>query len=66
VADHYYGLNIGHGLNPVQAIRTGTSSTATDDIELRTLDGEGLTRMDVIKALRCYLAYFEQNNAPTA
>lgn len=66
MADHFYGVNIGHGLDPVVAIRTGTSSTATDDMELRTLDGEGLTRMDVIKGLRCLLAYFEQNNAPTA
>lgn len=52
MADHFFSIN--HGLanaNNNFAITKGTSSTASDDIELRIADGVGLTRLDVIKAL---------------
>lgn len=63
MADHFYALNIGRSLDPSK-VTTGTSSSSAQAIELRTLDGAGLTRMDVLQALKQLEAYF-QNHAPT-
>lgn len=63
MADHFYGVDIGRSLDPSK-LTVGTSSTAARHIELRTLDGAGLTRMDVLQALKQFEAYF-QNHAPT-
>lgn len=63
MADHYYGVEIGRTLDP-SFITTGTSSTAAREVELRTLDGAGLTQMDVLMALKQLEVYF-QNHVPT-
>ena len=63
MADHFYAVEKGRGLDPSK-VTTGTSSAASQAIELRTLDGAGLTRMDVLMALKQFEAYF-QNHAPT-
>lgn len=63
MADHYYALDVGRSLDPSK-VTTGTSSSAAQAVELRTLDGAGLTRMDVLLALEQLKAYF-QNHAPT-
>lgn len=63
MADHYYALDIGRSLDPSK-VTVDTSSSAAQAIELRTLDGAGLTRMDVLLALEQLKAYF-QNHAPT-
>lgn len=56
MADHYISFNKGDGLNPGN-LTTGTSSTATDQVELRMLDGETLTQKDVHLALEAFEAY---------
>jgi len=63
MADHFYGVEIGRTLDP-SFITVGTSSTAAREIELRTLDGAGLTQMDVLMALKQLEVYF-QNHVPT-
>lgn len=63
MADHFYAVDIGRSLDP-SVITTGTSSSAAKKVELRTLDGSGLTIMDVLMALEQLKAYF-QNHAPT-
>ncbi|MBK8270532.1 MAG: hypothetical protein IPK83_20430 [Planctomycetes bacterium] len=63
MADHYYAVDIGRSLDPSK-VTTGTSTSAAKHVELRTLDGAGLTRMDVLMALKQLEAYF-QNHAPT-
>lgn len=61
--DHFYGVEIGRTIDP-SFITVGTSSTAAREIELRTLDGAGLTQMDVLMALKQLEVYF-QNHVPT-
>lgn len=61
MADHFYGVEIGRSLDP-SAITVGTSSTAAREVELRTLDGAGLTQMDVLMALEQIKVYI-QNHA---
>ena len=63
MADHYYGLNVGHGFDPA-AVTTGTSTTGKT-VELRLHDGDGLIRMDVLKALKSLEAFFEKSGAVT-
>lgn len=63
MADHFYAVDIGRSLDPAE-VTTGTSSSAAQAVELRTLDGAGLTRLDVLMALKQLEAYF-QNHAPT-
>lgn len=59
MADHYVSLNRGVEGFKYSDFTTGTSSTATDKIELRVLDGAGLTKVDVIKALEAFERFFE-------
>lgn len=61
MADHFYGVEIGRSLDP-SAITVGTSSTAAREVELRTLDGAGLTQLDVLMALEQIKVYI-QNHA---
>ncbi len=63
MADHFYGLNIGHGFDPY-VVATGTSTTGKT-VELRLHDGDGLIRMDVLKALKSLEAFFEKSGAVT-
>ena len=57
MADHYISWNKGDGISPGN-ITTGTSSTAADHVELRTLDGAALTKTDVQMALEAFEAYY--------
>jgi len=56
MASHYISFNKGAGISPAN-LTTGTSSTAGDQIELRTLDGQSLTQVDVRLALEAFEAY---------
>lgn len=60
MADHYISWNKGDALPPGN-ITTGTSSTAADHVELRTLDGAALTKADVQLALKAFQAYYATN-----
>lgn len=57
MADHYISWNKGDAISPAN-ITTGTSSTAGDHVELRTLDGAALTKVDVLLALEAFEAYY--------
>lgn len=59
MASHYVSLNRGITGFKSSDFTTGTSSAATDKIELRVLDGAGLTKVDVIKALDAFERFFE-------
>jgi hypothetical protein len=64
MADHYYGVDLGHGIGS-NAVTTGTSSTATLDVELRVLDGvTGQSKLNVIKALKAIEAHIKAGSAP--
>ena len=56
MADHYISWNKGDGISPGN-ITAGTSSTGADQVELRMLDGAGLTQTDVTLALEALEAY---------
>jgi len=60
MADHFISWNKGDAISPAN-ITTGTSSTATDHVELRTLDGSALTKVDVLLALEAFEAYYSTN-----
>lgn len=51
MASHYLSLNRGKSGFASVDFTTGTSSTGTDQIELRVLDGAGLTKLDLVSAL---------------
>lgn len=57
MASHYLSLNRGEAGFSRGEFTTGTSSTSTDEIELRTLDGVSLTRQEVILALKAFERY---------
>ena len=59
MADHFYSVNKGHGLDP-SVVTVGTASSG-QSIELRLHDGDGLIRMDVVKALTVLLNYMKEN-----
>jgi hypothetical protein len=59
MASHYVSLNRGIGGFKSSDFTTGTSSAATDGIELRILDGAGLSKMDVITALEAFERFFD-------
>ena len=60
MADHFISWNKGDAISPAN-ITTGTSSAATDHVELRTLDGSALTKVDVLLALEAFEAYYSTN-----
>lgn len=64
MADHFYSVNKGHGLDP-SSVTVGTS-TSGQSIELRLHDGDGLTRMDVLKAIEALKAHFGESVSVTA
>ena len=57
MANQYISWNKGDAISPAN-ITTGTSSTAADHVELRTLNGAGLTKLDVQLALDAFKAYY--------
>ena len=59
MADHFVSMNRGVSGTKYSDFTTGTSSTATDKIELRVLDGAGLTKKDVILALEAFEMFFD-------
>jgi len=62
MADHFVSINRGKDGFKDTDFTFGTSSAATDKIELRVLDGAGLTRKDVLLALEAFERLF--NNGP--
>jgi hypothetical protein len=62
MARHYYGINIGGGVDP-SGVSTGTSTT-NKDVEISTLDGAGLTKTQVAKLVETLENYLVEN-APT-
>lgn len=60
MAGHYISWNKGDGISPGN-ITAGTSTTAGDHVELRTLDGAALTKTDVLLALEAFEAYYATN-----
>lgn len=63
MADHFYSVNKGAGLDP-SAVTVGAASSG-QSIEVRLHDGDGLTRMDVLKALETIEARFMENEPVT-
>lgn len=59
MASHYVSLNRGVEGSKYSDFTTGTSSASTDAVELRVLDGAGLTKLDVIKILEAFEHFFE-------
>lgn len=59
MADHFVSLNRGETGTKASDFTTGTSSAATDQIELRILDGASLTKKDVKLALKAFERFFE-------
>lgn len=58
MADHFVSINRGVSGMKYSDFTTGTSTSATDKIELRVLDGAGLTRKDVLLALEAFERFF--------
>jgi hypothetical protein len=68
MADHFYGVSIGVGVDPNSAaggtgVTFGTSTAGTA-IELRVTDGAGVSKMDLLKALEVIEYYVAQSDAP--
>ncbi len=59
MASHYVSLNQGVSGTKYSDFTTGTSSTGTDQIELRVLDGASLSKKDVLLALEAFERFFE-------
>lgn len=61
MADRFYGVNKGSGVDPAggvagQALATGTSTTGKN-IELRVVEGAGITKQDLLNALELLKNY---------
>lgn len=54
MASHYVSLNRGESGFASVDFTTGTSSASTDQVELRVLDGAGLTKLDLVVALEAF------------
>jgi hypothetical protein len=63
VADHFYGVNLGAGLQS-DNVSTGTSTTSKK-VELRIEDGvTGNNKLEVLKALEAIKAKIVKGDAP--
>lgn len=63
MADHFYGVNMGAGLDRGN-VSTGTSTTSKK-VELRIEDGvTGNNKLEVLKAIDALRAYIVKDNAP--
>jgi hypothetical protein len=63
MADHFYSVNKGTGFDP--SIVTVGVATSGQSIELRLHDGDGLTRMDVLRAIETLESRFQENEPVT-
>lgn len=61
MASHFISFDKGDGINPGN-LTVGTSSASTEAVELRTLDGAGLSRLDVKLALEAFEAYYNTHS----
>lgn len=61
MADHFYSVVKGEQAPNQVTFGTSTSSEA---IELRVLDGTGITKTELLKALEVIENYIKVNNAP--
>jgi hypothetical protein len=59
MASHYISLNRGVSGFAQSDFTTGTSSAATDKVELRVLDGASLTKLDVITILEAFERFIQ-------
>lgn len=48
------------------SLNTGTSSTSTDEVELRVLDGANLTDKDIITAMDAFKQFILNRNLSSA
>ncbi len=64
MADHFYSVLKGDPFDP-NTVTVGTS-TSSEAIELRVVDGASISKLDVLKALESLEAYFSKNNATLA
>jgi len=63
MAKHYYGINIGGGLDP-SAVSTGTSTT-NKDVEVVITDSvSGMSKAEVMKLLETLESKIMEGNAP--
>lgn len=62
MADHFYSVVKGEGLNPANV--TFGTTTSSEAIELRVLDGAGITKVDLMIALEAIEAYIQRADAP--
>ena len=62
MADHFYSVLKGYQFDP-NTVTVGTS-TSSEAIELRVVDGASITALQVKNALKTLDAYFSKN-APT-
>ncbi len=63
MADHFYSVIATDGRLD-RTVTVGTSSASTAPIEVRVLDGQGVSKKDVVLSLLSLMAYFEKNNVP--
>lgn len=64
MASHFYGVDLGHGIDR-NNVTTGTSSTASLDVELRVLDGvAGQNKKNVLIAIEAIKAKIVAGDAP--
>jgi hypothetical protein len=66
MADHFVSLTRGEEGFKYNDFTTGTSSTAGDAVELRVLDGAGLSKKDVINILDAFKRFFENAQQASA
>jgi ribonuclease HI len=63
MANHYFGIDIGGGLDP-SGVSTGTSSTSKK-VELVIQDGvTGNNKMEILKAIEAIESAIIEGNAP--
>ncbi len=64
MADHFYSINLGKGLDPAN-VTVGTSSASTADFEFRIKDGvAGRGKPQVLMAIEAIVAKIVTGNAP--
>jgi hypothetical protein len=63
MADHFYSVLATDG-RQVRNVTVGTSSSTTKPIELRILDGQGVSKLQIIMALQSFEAYFASIDVP--
>lgn len=66
-ANFYYGVTRGQEINPSEVVVGVASNGAASDVELRVqtnngTSATGITKIDVLIALKALLAYFESDS----